>query len=95
MLGKATIKLHTRLRKTLGKDQIEINLDPDSDLKSLLGSLSKEYPKLENLLKGEFGYKHLMILINNNHIGAINEEVLKRRINDGDTLSILEPTAAG
>ena len=51
MLGKATIKLHAYLRKALGKNQVEIDLDPYSDIESLLESFSKEYLKLETLLK--------------------------------------------
>lgn len=94
-MGKAIVNLHTRLRGAIGKDQVEIALTSDCTLKCLLSLIEKEYPKLKPLLKGEFGYKHLMILINNKSLGAINEDVLEKRINDHDIVSILEPSAAG
>jgi len=61
----------------------------------MLKQLEKEYPRLEPLLKGEYGYKHLMILVNNGHVGPINKEVLEKKIGDEDIVSILEPSAAG
>lgn len=94
-MGKATIKLHTRFRSAVGKDQIELNLTPECSIKCLLSRLSKEQPKLEPLLKGEFGYKHLMILVNNRHLGPINDKILEKRINASDIVSIMEPSAAG
>lgn len=94
-MGKAAVKLHTRLRRSVGKEQIDVILTRDHSLKRLLVLLSREYPKLEPLLSGEFGFKHLMILINNNHVGPTTEKVLERRVNDGDIVSILEPAAAG
>ena len=94
-MNKAKVKLHTRLRNAVGKDQLDIEMATSPNLGSLLGHLSKEYPKLKPLLEGEFGHKHLMIAINNNHVGLITEEVLKRRINDNDLVTIAEPSAAG
>ena len=84
------VELHTRLRKALGKKQVELTLKPGSSVKTLLGLLSKEYPIIEPLLKGELGkYGHLMILVNN------KKESLERRVNNGDVVSILEMLAGG
>lgn len=90
MLGKVTVELHTRLRRALGKKEVELTLKPGSSVKSLLELLSREYPVLESLLKGEMGeYGHLMILVNN------KKGSLERRINSGDVVSILETVAGG
>lgn len=89
-MGKVMVELHTRLRKAVGKKQVELTLEPGSSVKSLLELLSKEYPILEPLLRGEMGkYGHLMILVNN------KKESLERRINSGDVVSILEIVAGG
>ena len=95
LLGKVTVNLHTRLRSAVGKDHVDLVLSPDCNLGCMLKTLEKEYPKLEPLLKGEFGYRHLMILVNNSHVGPMNKEVLERKVNDEDVVSILEPSAAG
>ena len=95
LLSKVTVKLHTRLRSTLGKEKVELVLSPDCNLECMLKLLSKEYPKLGPLLKGEFGYKHLMVLVNNKHLGPIKKEILERRLDDEDVVSLLEPSAAG
>lgn len=89
-MGKVMVELHTRLRKAVGKKQVELTLEPGSSVKSLLELLSKEHPILEPLLRGEMGkYGHLMILVNN------KKESLERRINSGDVVSILEIVAGG
>ncbi len=94
-LNKVTVKLHTRLRSTVGKEKVELKLSPDCDLECMLKQLGKEYPRLNPLLKGEYGYKHLMILINNSHVGPISKEILEKKIGEEDIVSILEPSAAG
>ena len=94
-MSKVSVKLYTQLRSALGKEQIELVLSPDCNLECMLKLLAKEYPKLEPLLKGKFGYKHLMILVNDRHLGPIEKEVLERKINDEDIVSLLEPSAGG
>ncbi|MFQ5712300.1 MAG: MoaD/ThiS family protein [Candidatus Geothermarchaeales archaeon] len=89
-MGKVMVDLRARLRTALGKKQVELTLEPGSNVKSLLELLSKEYPVLEPLLKGEMGkYGHLIIMVNN------KKESLERRVNDGDVVSILETVAGG
>jgi len=94
-LNKVVVKLHTCLRSTAGKEEIELPLTSGSSLESLLERLSREYPKLEPLLKGEAGYLHLMILVNNNNVGPLTKENLQKTVSEGDVVAILEPCAAG
>ncbi|MGQ9543137.1 MAG: MoaD/ThiS family protein [Candidatus Bathyarchaeia archaeon] len=95
-MGKVTVKLHTCLRSAAGRDQVELELPSNPNLEHLLERLYIEYPNLRSLLKNpESGYQHLMILVNNQSLGPINEQALARRIVEGDVVSILEPCAAG
>lgn len=89
-MGKVTVELHTRLRRAVGKKQVELTIEPGSRVKYLIEILSKEYPVLGPLLKGEMGkYGHLMILVNN------RKGSLERRVKSGDVVSILEMVAGG
>lgn len=92
---KVIVKLHTRLRSAVGKDELDLSFTSSPNLVSLLEFLSKEYPKLEPLLKGESGYQHLMILINNSSIGPVIGDALEKKFKEGDIISIFEPSAAG
>jgi len=94
-LIKVTVKLHTCLRSTAGKEEVELQLPAGSSLKGLLEHLGREHPKLEPLLKGESGYQHLMILVNNNNVGPLNDENIEKNVSEGDVVSVLEPCAAG
>jgi molybdopterin converting factor subunit 1 len=80
---KLKVKFFASYKEALGLDELELELDKDSDVNALLEILRKDYPKLGNLLET------LVVSVNLEYAG------FETKLKEGDEVALLPPVSGG
>ena len=80
---KVKVKFFASYKEALGLDELDLELEEDSNVNSLLGTLRKDYPKLGNLLET------LVVSVNLEYAG------FETKLKEGDEVALLPPVSGG
>jgi MoaD family protein len=80
---KIIVKLFASYKEALGKEEIALELEDNSDISKLLDILRNDYPKLGNLMET------LVVSVN------LEYADYDRKLKEGDEVALLPPVSGG
>jgi molybdopterin converting factor subunit 1 len=80
---KVKVKFFASYKEALGKDEIDLELDDDSNVSKLLDILRKDHPKLGNLMET------LVVSVN------LEYADYEKKLKEGDEVALLPPVSGG